>query len=189
MEFEHRDLHWGQILIQERSLVKAGRGLPLNDPSFQGLKATIIDFGLSRMSVREHSPQSQYTEFDEVIFDGKGDYQFEVYRMMKRHNDNDWRKYSPLTNVMWLHYLLLKLLQAFTTKEPIASKPTYKGGFGERDCWDSLVETEKCLSAAVIHLRDPGHKRKKAPGTRPVGKLPASASDVFAWGELRGWVW
>lgn len=52
--------------------MKAGKGLPLNDPSFQGLKATIIDFGLSRMSVREYSSQSQYTEFDEVIFDGKG---------------------------------------------------------------------------------------------------------------------
>ena len=107
-----------------------------------GVKAVIIDFGLSRMNVRKSgSPYSgasrssrsggnrghdsceevpQFTEFDEVIFQGEGatmetnsiriyflidlsdtgDYQFDIYRMMRKHNGDDWAKFSPLSNVM-----------------------------------------------------------------------------------------
>ncbi|KAF8341263.1 uncharacterized protein EI90DRAFT_3150429 [Cantharellus anzutake] len=188
MGFEHRDLHWGQILIEERNQMKSRRNLPFNDPSFQGLKATIIDFGLSRMSIAQMdkvSHTSHYVEFDDVIFKGKGDYQFEVYRMMKRHNSNDWEKYSPLTNVMWLHYLSLKIFRAFNLKEPA---PVRKGS-SERDCWDCLVEVERYLDAAVSHLRDSGHRRKKLSKTQVAVETPASASDVFSWGKTRGWVW
>jgi len=29
-----------------------------------------------------------------------GDYQFDVYRMMKNYNGDSWEKYQPFTNVM-----------------------------------------------------------------------------------------
>jgi Haspin like kinase domain len=28
------------------------------------------------------------------------DYQFDVYRMMRAHNQNDWEGFNPLTNVI-----------------------------------------------------------------------------------------
>ncbi|CAH8875895.1 unnamed protein product [Trichobilharzia szidati] len=46
---------------------------------------------------------------DPTLFQSQGDYQFDIYRRMKSHNQNDWSKFSPKTNVMWLHYLTTKL--------------------------------------------------------------------------------
>jgi serine/threonine-protein kinase haspin len=54
---------------------------------------------------------------DDGYFEGQGDYQFEVYRMMRdllcQTSDTDtsiWRQFSPKTNVYWLHYLTQKFL-------------------------------------------------------------------------------
>ncbi|XP_016121917.1 serine/threonine-protein kinase haspin-like [Sinocyclocheilus grahami] len=41
---------------------------------------------------------------------GQGDYQFEIYRLMKKENNNCWSNYNPHSNVLWLHYLADKLL-------------------------------------------------------------------------------
>ncbi|KAG8936532.1 hypothetical protein FRC02_001498 [Tulasnella sp. 418] len=84
--FEHRDLHWGQILIQEDASQSSG------------IMATIIDFGLSRMDTMDGQVYS--TELDDTIFEGQGDYQFDIYRMMKVHNNGAWEPFRPLTNVM-----------------------------------------------------------------------------------------
>jgi len=42
-------------------------------------------------------------------FKSEGDYQFDIYRMMRSHTNNEWEKFHPKTNVMWLHYMLDKL--------------------------------------------------------------------------------
>ncbi|GAA57240.1 serine/threonine-protein kinase haspin, partial [Clonorchis sinensis] len=44
------------------------------------------------------------------IFECEGDYQFDIYRIMRDLNGNDWRPFHPLTNLYWLHYLMGKLL-------------------------------------------------------------------------------
>nr|XP_020457787.1 serine/threonine-protein kinase haspin-like [Monopterus albus] len=41
---------------------------------------------------------------------GQGDYQFEIYRLMRKENGNNWSEYHPHSNVLWLHYLCSKLL-------------------------------------------------------------------------------
>nr|CAH8860087.1 unnamed protein product [Trichobilharzia regenti] len=46
---------------------------------------------------------------DPTLFQSRGDYQFDIYRHMKSHNRNIWRKFSPKTNVMWFHCLTTKL--------------------------------------------------------------------------------
>jgi serine/threonine-protein kinase haspin len=70
------------------------------------VKVTVIDLGLARMDGYEG--EQRWTEFDPEIFEGEGDYQFDVYRMMKTHNGNEWATYQPLTNVMVrLQYSLL----------------------------------------------------------------------------------
>ncbi|KAF9514767.1 hypothetical protein BS47DRAFT_1294794 [Hydnum rufescens UP504] len=116
VSFEHRDLHWGQILIDEVSRPstpgrRSARTAKISDSSSlgeekfipmnsltHGVKATIIDFGLSRMNIQTSGLAS--SRFEEVIFEGEGDYQFDIYRMMRKHNGDDWAKFCPLSNVM-----------------------------------------------------------------------------------------
>jgi len=82
-----------------------------------GVQATIIDLGLSRMD-GSNRVDVHWTPFDEEVFMGEGmpyghppyqgltrtvyvgDYQFDVYRLMREHTNSDWKGYHPLTNVM-----------------------------------------------------------------------------------------
>lgn len=68
-----------------------------------GVRVTLIDLGLSRMNTHTRNPW--FTELEPEIFEGQGDYQFDVYRMMKAHcfsgtGESGWEVYKPLTNVM-----------------------------------------------------------------------------------------
>lgn len=65
----------------------------MDDVSY-GVAATIIDLGLARM---DGGDGVHWTPLDEEIFEGEGDYQFDVYRMMK---DGTGDQYRPFTNVM-----------------------------------------------------------------------------------------
>jgi hypothetical protein len=47
---------------------------------------------------------------DEDYFTGQGDYQFEIYRLMRTETGGRWSGFYPRTNVLWLHYLLDKCL-------------------------------------------------------------------------------
>lgn len=69
----------------------------MDDPS-HGVQCTIIDLGLARIDHR--NGDACWTPFEDEIFDGEGDYQYEVYRMMRKHNKDNWRTFQPLTNVM-----------------------------------------------------------------------------------------
>ncbi|VDP81010.1 unnamed protein product [Echinostoma caproni] len=128
LHFEHRDLHWGNVLVRpcrsdlfERSdtcqfcspeTLSHRTHFRLNGSSFDvpthGLVAVIIDFTLSRL---EQDGGLVYVDLstDPTLFESKGDYQFDVYRLMRKHNRNQWKKFTPMTNVMWLNYLVKKL--------------------------------------------------------------------------------
>lgn len=112
-KFEHRDMHWGNVLITQTNETLLGYKVKDNEHILHtnGVFASIIDFSLSRMS------KDGFIIYDDLgkykdLFEGEGDYQFDIYRMMKSHNNNDWEKFSPKTNVFWLHYLLDKLLNS-----------------------------------------------------------------------------
>lgn len=49
---------------------------------------------------------------DEELFSASGDYQFEIYRLMKRKLNNNWEKHEPYTNILWLHYLIDKMINS-----------------------------------------------------------------------------
>ena len=68
----------------------------MDDPD-HGVLVTIIDLGLARMDAHAGV---HWTPFDEETFEGEGDYQFDVYRMMRAHNGDEWTAFRPLTNVM-----------------------------------------------------------------------------------------
>ena len=68
------------------------------DDYTSGVIATIIDLGLSRMDAS--ATEVHWTSFEPEAFEGEGDYQFDIYRMMMYHNKGSWKEYRPLTNVM-----------------------------------------------------------------------------------------
>ena len=91
------------------------------DDEAHGIEATVIDLGLARMETSDgDSRETHWTPFEEEIFEGEGkgfpshglpmraaadadaqgNYQFDVYRMMRVHNGDSWEEYRPLTNVM-----------------------------------------------------------------------------------------
>jgi len=182
------------------------------DDDSHGVKATVIDLGLARMDSGDYEDEERvrWTPFEEEIFQGEGDYQFEVYRMMRVHNGDSWTSFKPLTNVMWLHYLTLKLLNSKRLKPPASRKsvvPSSATSFTERDCYQCLVEMENTLGEAVAHCKSPlvEAKKKGRRKTQAVGgKIPAliaslegtggaggglkSAIDVLELAKGRGWV-
>ncbi|KAG8318652.1 Serine/threonine-protein kinase haspin [Homalodisca vitripennis] len=111
LEFEHRDLHYGNILIkktQEDYMKFLHHGLSCKVPTL-GYKATIIDFTLSRITYKDEVVFLDL-ETDPELFEGQNDYQFDIYRFMRKDLDSNWSLHAPITNIRWLHYLADKLI-------------------------------------------------------------------------------
>lgn len=111
LHFEHRDLHWGNVLV--KNTMQKSSSFTLNGRvhhvETKGVLVRIIDYSLSRLEIDELTVSCDIS-MDEELFMGQGDYQFEIYRIMRRENGNNWTSYNPHTNVLWLHYLCSKLL-------------------------------------------------------------------------------
>ncbi|KAF3956877.1 hypothetical protein ACB098_03G007000 [Castanea mollissima] len=111
-EFEHRDLHWGNILLSRNgseTLQFTLEGKHMVVKTF-GLLISIIDFTLSRINTGEDILFLDLSS-DPYLFKGpKGDRQSETYRKMKEVTDDCWEGSFPRTNVLWLLYLVDILL-------------------------------------------------------------------------------
>ncbi|XP_041477088.1 uncharacterized protein LOC121425155 [Lytechinus variegatus] len=111
LEFEHRDLHWGNVLVGDTkddqvTFMLDGQVISVES---HGLHISIIDFTLSRLQKDECTVFCDLAE-DPTLFTGEGDKQFDVYRSMKEHNNNKWEGFQPKTNVFWIEYLLDKVI-------------------------------------------------------------------------------
>uniref|UniRef100_A0A8R1INT9 Protein kinase domain-containing protein n=1 Tax=Caenorhabditis japonica TaxID=281687 RepID=A0A8R1INT9_CAEJA len=84
LEFEHRDLHLGNVLIDRSGVEKLSYRVNGHDVTMNahGVKLSIIDFTLGRI---KKGPTFVYMDLekDPGIFTGEGDPQFEVYRKMR----------------------------------------------------------------------------------------------------------
>ena len=83
VQFEHRDLHWGNILVRSTE-TKAFRyeidGVEYEVKS-EKMEATIIDFSLSRLNAKaEGTVLFNDLSKDPTLFKAAGDYQFDIYR-------------------------------------------------------------------------------------------------------------
>lgn len=111
LEFEHRDLHWGNVLItptDEPTVTFRMNGREFEVPT-KGVKLMIIDFTLSRMTSGDCCIYNDLA-MDPDLFTAAGDYQFEIYRLMRKRNQDDWQKFEPYSNVLWLDYTLDKMM-------------------------------------------------------------------------------
>lgn len=167
-QFEHRDLHWGNIVIKEVTQGRHGRRDVLDirkifSPKWSGVQATIIDFTLSRACFEENNIIALQMD-DEAFFNGKGDIQFEVYRQMRKVTNGDWQKYYPLTNVLWLHYLLRKIINDKKLKklgeEDESNSDTIIGT--EATCYELLSTVLKVLDAEEKESRSDTHVKDAA---------------------------
>uniref|UniRef100_A0A3Q2P464 Serine/threonine-protein kinase haspin n=1 Tax=Fundulus heteroclitus TaxID=8078 RepID=A0A3Q2P464_FUNHE len=111
LQFEHRDLHWGNVLVKTTKEKMGSFTLDGTAHSIEtkGVLVRIIDYSLSRLEIDDLTVSCDISN-EEELFMGHGDYQFEIYRLMRQENRNDWSSYHPHSNVLWLHYLCSKLL-------------------------------------------------------------------------------
>ncbi|CAJ0576496.1 unnamed protein product, partial [Mesorhabditis spiculigera] len=112
LRFEHRDLHIGNVLVQETTNVRMdyrldGADVALNN---HGIRVTIIDYTNARLE-RDGNTIYFDLEQDPDIFTGKGLYQFDVYRLMRKANGRDWARFEPKSNLLWVHYLSKEMLK------------------------------------------------------------------------------
>ncbi|OTA94512.1 hypothetical protein M434DRAFT_71168 [Hypoxylon sp. CO27-5] len=141
IEFEHRDLHEGNLCIR-----KTGQPIPVEDRhrsgrfGFSGLEVTILDYGLSRAhadhQVEGSQPIAYDLERDLSIFTSEHAPQCEVYRRMrsfllrgdriclppeshrKAYEEGidgpiTWALHEPYTNVLWLAYIYDWMIKHF----------------------------------------------------------------------------
>ncbi|KAG8369024.1 hypothetical protein BUALT_Bualt15G0107200 [Buddleja alternifolia] len=111
-EFEHRDLHWGNVLLSRKgsaSLQFILDGKKIQVKTF-GLHISIIDFTLSRINTGEDILFLDLSSDPELFEGPKGDKQADTYRKMRDVTDECWEGSFPKTNVLWLQYLVDILL-------------------------------------------------------------------------------
>ncbi|XP_053407559.1 serine/threonine-protein kinase haspin-like [Mercenaria mercenaria] len=113
LQFEHRDLHWGNVLVRasvEDTIIFRLDGRDVSVRS-QGVEVKIIDFTLSRIT-KDNKTIYIDLKNDVSLFAGQGDSQFDIYREMKKKNKNDWAAFSPFSNILWAHYICQKIFEA-----------------------------------------------------------------------------
>ncbi|TVU37642.1 hypothetical protein EJB05_10967, partial [Eragrostis curvula] len=111
-EFEHRDLHWGNVLLAQDETSDTNRtvnytlqGKRMHARTF-GVNVSIIDFTLSRINTGDAILFLDLSA-DPALFQGpKGDKQAETYRRMKEITEEYWEGSFPKTNVVWIMYLV-----------------------------------------------------------------------------------
>ncbi|GJQ69466.1 Haspin [Trypoxylus dichotomus] len=123
LQFEHRDLHWGNILISHAdnsnndntiSFRLDGKNITLDT---YGIQVAIIDFTLSRISLDDVCIYNDLA-LDPDQFTATGDHQFELYRLMQKENGNKWQHFEPYTNILWLSYIIEKAIDGVRYRKP-----------------------------------------------------------------------
>lgn len=188
-EFEHRDLHLGNICV--RGAPEADFKLDIDTSrrlGFTPLEATLIDYTISRCSMpNETDPAVAYIDLanDPHLFvgDSTEEYQYDIYRYMRsavyfsspladfpaatssedpdpigrraiEETGRHWEQFHPMTNLVWLHFVLYMLLEQLewpsSMKAPSAkAKKTAKGKEEDR-LYKRAIELEQVL----LHVQD-----------------------------------
>ncbi len=156
-QFEHRDLHWGNVLVKREGPAGSSSRLEctMNDVDISvdtcGVVVALIDFTLSRLAKGSDSTNVVFCDLsaDPEIFNGpEGDLQADAYRRMRdtvfQQNgaSSPWERHVPETNAIWLEYLAGIMLH-HKGKWKAAEKEALEGFMRrareEGECAESLV--------------------------------------------------
>ena len=202
---QHRDLHEGQVLVKAVD-TSSSNSANASDPTFIGLKATIVDFGLSRVDHPE-SEEPYFTPIPEDVFEGVGD-QWDVYRGVRDLVDasaqGDWAAHLPRTNLMWLRHLTRVLLYSTPSLKKPRARPVSKTGVSKMSAATVTAETSEnqsyytlltdleqtlleMLSKADMSAK-PRTRQKKLPGSKSLSTGSATMADFVTLARTRGWV-
>ncbi|KAK3677043.1 hypothetical protein LTR78_003248 [Recurvomyces mirabilis] len=210
-EFEHRDLHLGNICVRHKnestlSASTANIDITSKKLGFTDLETTIIDYTISRcrLTSKTHpfsDPEQEIAYHDLLpdpsLFQGDSteEYQYDIYRYMRGavlaqdpmsnedmpDNKDIWQQYHPTTNLIWLHFILYKLLEQLSW--PSSQKPpsrklkvAVKPAFAE---WKRANDLEHTL----LHMQD-----LLDPETGICKSSLRSASDIVALALSEGWL-
>ena len=186
-EFEHRDLHLGNICVRSSTefdhadvatAVEAKRKL-----GFTSVETTLIDYTISRASMlsdwtsAEDGADQEVAHIDlskdSALFEGDStdEYQYEIYRYMRSalflddalavfeerrqeamESGRTWQGFHPQTNLVWLHFVLYKLLEQ--VEWPSATKAPAKKAKREHAVWKRANDLEHVL-LRLQELLDP----------------------------------
>jgi serine/threonine-protein kinase haspin len=155
-EFEHRDLHWGNVLIKPTD--NFYNVYTIKEKSFRipccGLTSTIIDFSNSRITAEDNEKIFfDLSNDDEQFIDGPDKVQFDVYKRMKRMTRNKWQKYTPKSNVLWIHYLTAKFLKGASYTD-LSSDDHYEFTTDLRKIRAGVLKYKSCTECAEKFLPD-----------------------------------
>lgn len=129
-EFEHRDLHPGNICIKRKPVRRrsdSDQGNSTLATRYTDLEVILIDYTLSRVTL-ENGEKIYNSMDDDALFEGKGRslvdrHQYNTYRHMRDvvefhpdpraevEIDNPWSLHFPKTNLLWLQHILFVLLK------------------------------------------------------------------------------
>ncbi|WVF68773.1 hypothetical protein IAT40_003545 [Kwoniella sp. CBS 6097] len=204
-QFEHRDLHEGQILISPYTAESDNTTVDYLDPSVTGVNTTIIDFGLSRLSMPFTSSHfsvkdsatslradSVWSELPVEVYEGKGA-QWDVYRSMRDRIECEgkWEGFHPVTNVMWLHYVLRYMSSKLRPPKPPTRRSSRLTALYVKmeEAYGMLSRAEKVLAWSIDFLGQ-GQPRRGLRGAAEnvMDDKLESAGMILGWGQKEGWV-
>lgn len=170
-EFEHRDLHLGNICVSRR---QDGSGMDIDVKKklgFTGIETTIIDYTISRCCMQDDSIAFLDLDRDSTLFEGDSteEYQYDIYRYMRgvmyldaayscpteeevKESGRNWEQFHPQTNLVWLHLVLYKLLEQM--QWPSSKRAPAKKMKEKHKVWKRACDLEYVLSR-VQELLDP----------------------------------
>ncbi|KAL1424412.1 hypothetical protein MTO96_020199 [Rhipicephalus appendiculatus] len=125
---------------------------------------------------------------DTALFKGFGSSQYDVYRIMKDENGNDWEAYHPHTNVLWLSYVLQKLYNKLPSTRQAAKASTSRGRLAAwADALLTLPSAEAFVAEHVAPQLEPdveAHPKTKR-GERPQTEEPPQTWSIRTRRRLR----
>lgn len=171
-EFEHRDLHLGNICVNRRHANKEMNLDVKRKLGFTGIETTIIDYTISRCRMQDDSIAFLDLDRDSALFEGDSteEYQYDIYRYMRgvmyldsaysfptekevSQSGRNWEQFHPQTNLVWLHFMLYKLLEQM--QWPSSKRAPPKRMKEKHKLWKRACDLEYVLSK-VQELLDPG---------------------------------
>ncbi|QSL65688.1 hypothetical protein MERGE_003001 [Pneumocystis wakefieldiae] len=186
-EFEHRDLHWGNVLVDDiyDSSEEMLSQLSLNSTCSSRPCIIIIDYTLSRLRCDDNIEELTWNNFeDHEIFEAYGDYQYEIYRLMRDYVSSSkkaWSDFIPRTNVFWLHYLIDKLIHCKGLVRPPARMSKRKNSIQH-----AHTEIERMFYERAELIWKMINPKKKVSEKNSIEFN--SSEDVLSWGIKEGLV-